>query len=445
MSEWTCYVSLIIPQWDTAQITLVPDGDRWRLPRVIATRLYTHLYLLARTIKTELGADVILLREVVQKTDAEAKIVESVWLVDNQTLAWTMPEGGRWFGRDELDGVSLVEEWMHPALVETLETLLDDPPPKRPDWYKRGWFTGAAAWMRDTLLAQGYTLSGEPEPFKHGPISSLLWVDTTGGEIYFKVAIVLPLFGNEPLLSAALGRLFPQYIPAPLAIDAERRWMLTANLGTVISGTNPPVELLKTVMQVYARLQIQSADYLDVLFEAGCLDRRLPVLEGQIDGLLADEATYAELNAAERAAWQASGNTLKGLCRKLADYGIPDTLVHGDFHAGNIAYDGERISYFDWTDACIAHPFFDVVVFITFDAGEHGDALRDAYLAEWTAYAPMERLREIYGLAKILGALHQAVSYQGIVNGMDPSQRASWDDMIPRFARDILKQIDQLP
>jgi hypothetical protein len=299
--------------------------------------------------------------------------------------------------------------------------------------------------MTQALTDMGFTLLTSPEQFKLATISALLRAETTAGNVYFKVALALPLFGNEPKLSAALGQIAPQAIPAPIAIDAERRWMLTADFGTQVRGSDPSPDQLEQIVTTYAQLQISTATQLNTLFEAGCLDRRLDVLAAQIDPLFADEACYSQLNDDERAAWQASAPRLKTLCQQLAAYHVPYTLVHGDFHAANVATQGERILFFDWTDACVAHPFFDLPVFIDFDAQDHAERLRDAYLAQWTAYEPMEKLREAYTLASILGALHQAVSYQGILNGMEAEQRGAWIWAVPMFARSILKQLAALP
>lgn len=442
MAEWTYPISVVIPRGDVAQILLLPAGDRWTLPLfTFQEALYNQLFRLTRAIKAELGADVTLLRDIAQQKDETARSVHTMWLVENRTPQWNPPPDAYWISRDDLDRLTLVDEWMRPTLEHTLDTLMDAPPAERTAWFKAGWFTEAAAWMTRTLQAQGYDLTGEPEPYKHGAISAVLTAQTNKGHVYFKVALNLPLFGNEPLLSAALGQLFPQTIPAPLAIDAERRWMLTADFGTVLRGTKPSLETMERVMRTLARLQIQSIAHLDTLFEARCLDRRLDVLSGQVDGLLADEPAYAKLNDSERAAWQGSGAALKALCEKLAGYGIPNTLVHGDFHAGNVATEGDRLWIFDWTDACVSHPFFDPILMIDYDAKDYADVLREVYLAEWTAYMPIERLREVYEVAKILSALHQAVSYQGIFNGIDVEQKEEWSWGVPRFAQSILAQI----
>ena len=60
---------------------------------------------------------------------------------------------------------------------------------------------------------------------------------------------------------------------------------------------------------------------------------------------------------------QALAPHLKNLCSQLAKYRIPQTLVHGDLHLGNVALYEDNYILFDWTDSCIAHPFFDMFLF----------------------------------------------------------------------------------
>jgi hypothetical protein len=63
--------------------------------------------------------------------------------------------------------------------------------------------------------------------------------------------------------------------------------------------------------------------------------------------------------------------------------------------------------------------------------------LRDAYLSRWTAYAPMERLREAANLAEILGHLHQAVSYQHIVANLEAKHEL--DENLQDWLRGVME------
>jgi len=87
--------------------------------------------------------------------------------------------------------------------------------------------------------------------------------------------------------------------------------------------------------------------------------------------------------------------------------------MHGDPHGGNITYHDGHYTIFDWTDGCVTHPFFDLLTFL--DPREPDfDHLRDAYLAEWSAFAPPDALRQTFDLALRLGGLHHALSYRTI-------------------------------
>jgi aminoglycoside phosphotransferase (APT) family kinase protein len=65
--------------------------------------------------------------------------------------------------------------------------------------------------------------------------------------------------------------------------------------------------------------------------------------------------------------------------------------VHGDLHLSTVAQGPHGYLFFDWTDACVAHPFLDLLTFFQEDEEEVQsalrDRLRDAYLAEWTRFA----------------------------------------------------------
>jgi aminoglycoside phosphotransferase (APT) family kinase protein len=114
-------------------------------------------------------------------------------------------------------------------------------------------------------------------------------------------------------------------------------------------------------------------------------------------------------------------------CRRLADTGLPPTLVHGDLHVGNVArLDGELV-YFDWTDACVANPFIDLLSLYWEKDEDSRTALLDAYLDAWDGVESPERLREAASLAAVVIPLHHAVSYQRIVAGLEPDAKVELD------------------
>ena len=297
-----------------------------------------------------------------------------------------------------------------------------------------GWFATASTWIGERLHDAGLSATGPIEQLNNWGISCVLRVPTAAGDHFFKaipsgsgnapVAGAGLLFANEPALLAALAARFPEHVPAPLAVDRERRWQLLADDGPPLAEYRD-YALWEQTMRAFARLQVASVGQVDDLLQVGCLDRRPQSLPAEIDPLLADPNARDTIGADELTRLGALAPRLRSACAELADFGVPPTLVHGDLHAANIAVRDGDITFFDWTDACVAHPFIDVPLLLQ-DAGrvlaepDAGAKLREAYLSEWTAFVPIERLREAYAVAEPVVALHHAVSYRHIVASVDP-------------------------
>jgi aminoglycoside phosphotransferase (APT) family kinase protein len=119
--------------------------------------------------------------------------------------------------------------------------------------------------------------------------------------------------------------------------------------------------------------------------------------------------------------------TLREQCARLATYRIPHTLMHGDMHGNNVAGRDGQYFFFDWTDACIAHPFLDMLVIHYAGEEARQAALQSSYLALWTQFEPLARVQEAWVLAQPLMCLHHAVSYLTIVAGIEPDARPDLD------------------
>jgi fructosamine-3-kinase len=117
----------------------------------------------------------------------------------------------------------------------------------------------------------------------------------------------------------------------------------------------------------------------------------------------------------------------QGMIDRLAGFEIPDALVHGDMHLGNAALIEDRLIFFDWTDASIGPPFFDLMSLNWFEPAD-AEGPRQAYLESWKALLPPEKLEEAVQLAQTLLNLHHAVSYQHIVNHLEPDSKVELNE-----------------
>lgn len=65
--------------------------------------------------------------------------------------------------------------------------------------------------------------------------------------------------------------------------------------------------------------------------------------------------------------------------------------------------------------------------------------LRDAYLSQWTAFAPIDKLLEAWSIAEIIGAVHHSISYWQILAHIELSARHQLESALPFWLRKILK------
>ncbi len=326
-----------------------------------------------------------------------------------------------------LVGSATGDDWVVDAddpLVKAARLHLDLPAdhPVTPAWTRLGWYDEALAWIEDQLTAAGSPLTGVPTHVRSWGLSNVLRCPTAAGAVYFKAlahsTTITPaqpdslplLFAHEPRLLRHLSDERPGEVVAPVAIDDERVWMLLPDLGTPLAAETD-VEVWIAAIRGHARLQRSYASSPDRLLEFGCVDRRLTILDDELDGLLGPNPVTDRLEPAERDQLLSHTKRLREAITELADVGVPETLLHGDLHSGNLAVRDGQVLAFDWTDAALSHPFLDLVTF--FD--KRHDLSRDprvvdAYLSEWEEFAPPADLRRALALAEQLGALHQLMT-----------------------------------
>jgi hypothetical protein len=389
-----------------------------------------------------LGADALLLDCLDDHQDPAARVQQATLLAVPRE-APAPPPGMAWVGRDGLADAGAAGRGGDAALAaRVVQELERGPGGAGQPWAARGWFGEAEGWLRSTMAALGRPVTGTVRQAQVWRISCLLRAPTGDGEVWFKASTSSPLFVNEGLVMSALANLFPGQVPAPLAVEPGRGWMVLADFGPEV-GWEAPLEVVEEVARAYAGMQVRAAGQVDRLLGAGCLDRRLDRLAAQAEAWLPAVQATAELPGIDAATWL-SGDEMAGLraavpriqarCAELAGYAVPPSLVHGDLHLSNVARGPAGYLFFDWTDACVAHPFLDLVTIrrgTSFTDPTLEDELRHrlraAYLPAWAAFEPPRRLARVWELAAPLGALHQAVSYRSLATRppMDPHMARS--------------------
>lgn len=279
------------------------------------------------------------------------------------------------------------------------------PHPKRMPWANPGGPATSLAWARNTLARNGNHLTDHHQ-IRTWNLSALWCLDTAHGPVWLKE--VPPFNHHEPavlawldgpstphLIAAGQGRMLLADIPGADrydATDTERAEMLT--------------DLLD--------IQTRAAAELPRLLARGIPDQRTAALTHHVT----QTVDTAPLSRTDRATLHQLAATI----RQLDDCGIPDTLIHGDFHPGNVRTADGRHVILDWADSAIAHPAFDLIRMRP-GTPEADRRLTAQWCAHWRRTCPGSDPERAAALAEPLAALRDAATYAAFVAAIEPAER----------------------
>ena len=406
----------------SSSVLLVQDGSRWALPRVSSDEPEIVVEV-APTLRDVVGEDVFVLRDLrfgpmPPPDDAIVYVTEVVR--DPRAAQVT------WCARGELARLELADPDDRAALQAWFDG--DEPVSLQP-WQREGWFEQAAAWIHEVL--PGVT---EVRQFATWCVSCILRVTSPRGRSWCKA--VPAHWAREATVTAALADLLPGMTPQVLALDAERGWMLLEDLDGTPADTLPVVERVGA-LEAMGEVHRAAAHLTDALLAAGCLDRRPNVLSGQMAALAEDPTVSLPDDLGDQL--RGAVPRLQELCATIAEAPIRPTLVHGDLHAGNLMRVADRFVVFDWSDACVADPFVDVLMFLTRlpDDEAMRTTFRERYLDAWPGLTRAEATRYVE-LAEPLAAMHHAVTYRDIYDAFGPDDWWLFEGALPRWIEHAL-------
>jgi hypothetical protein len=446
----------IIPHPIEGKILIMPAGDRWTLPVFQPPSTWAaQIEALVALIQEQLG-----IRTVVQhcihvtiEHVGDERSAQAIYAMQNLSPDWEPPERARWVSEAEFDSLQLDPslEWARPHILAWfVEERSGIVPPLRPPWGRKGWYEEVEGWARHELAAIGFELLAPPTQIKQWDISSVLKAPTDSGDVYIKA--VPTLFATEPCITSGLNDLFPAVVPRPLATYEradEGRLLLRDFGGKPLWLDDTPPQAMLDALAIFARMQIECAGKDDLLREIGCRDRTLSGMPAQMRDLIADESALHGLTEDEQTRLRTIMPAIESACDQLASGPIPQTLMHGDLHGGNIALNDQGYVIFDWTDACISHPFFDLLTIVdkSFEtlAADRREQLISTYLGEWSShgYGSVEDLRPTCDLALKLGPLFHAVSYWQIAKVCEQPTQVGMGAALPHYLKLSLERLGQ--
>jgi Ser/Thr protein kinase RdoA (MazF antagonist) len=298
-----------------------------------------------------------------------------------------------------------------PAASAEALAELDGADELRSPWARLDGVLELLGWAADTLAAAGRRLTGPAVQRKAWNLAALFRLPTVTCPVWLKAT---PRFAaDEASVIAAFARVDPALVPSVIGAGPGR--VLLEHLpGEDCWDASGPV--IASAVGRLAAAQAVLASQLPGL--PGLADRRAPVIAGQIrallDGPVADELSPGEVTAA------------RGLLSRFAlldECGLPDTVVHGDFHPGNWRSDGGPPAVVDWADAHLGNPVLDGLRARDFLPQAQRPAAARAWIQAWTACVPGCDPARALLIAAPLAHLAYAVRYQEFLDGIEPSER----------------------
>lgn len=289
---------------------------------------------------------------------------------------------------------------------------LDDHPLRAP-WGRPGGPARDLAWADAVLADRGLRRSGRPEQVRTWNLSSLWRLPIDGGAAWLKA--VPPFFAHE---GPMLERLAGSAVPALLGQERGRILM------SEIPGEDlydAPLPRLLEMVSLLVGLQQDWIGRTDELRLVGLPDCRAPALGPALISVA--ERTADELTDDDRRTLAAFVERLDARFAAVAACGLPDAIIHGDFHPGNTRGDATSLVLLDWGDCAIGHPLLDESAFLDGVSPDNAAAIREHWHAQWQAAVPGSDPNRASGLLAPIAAARQAMIYRGFFDSIEPSER----------------------
>ena len=267
--------------------------------------------------------------------------------------------------------VTYLAETDQPGPVEPVEIVLDDHP-LRMQWARPRGAADLVAWA-DRFVDR----MGPARQLRTWNLSVVLRLPTASGPAWLKA--VPPFMAHEGAVIEAVGTIGP-----PLIARGD---------GVVLLGNVEGEDRYDApegwMVERWVAVQAEWSTVID-----GLPDWRAEEFISAIESLDVPPELMAEL---------------PHRFEQLDECGLPNTHVHGDFHAGN--WRGQTL--LDWGDSGFGHPLFDQPAFGTVNA---------PWEAAWKRHRPHADVERATQVIAPVAALRQARIYRTFIENIEPSE-----------------------
>lgn len=292
------------------------------------------------------------------------------------------------------------------------------PHPRRAPWAVPGGPAASTGWAVDVLARAG--IPGAIAVQQRTWNLSAVWrLDVDGAPVAWLKQV--PAFmAHEAAVLRLLADVAPGLAPRLIAAGAAGRQLLAHVPGEDRYGAD--ADFRAAVAADFHPAQWHCSSRVGDLLAAGVPDGR-----STPDRLAAVARPY-------HGAIPGLADLVAGLPGRLATVdacGLPDTLVHGDLHPGNVRCDGAARVIIDWGDAGVAHPAYDILRLTEDLPAEQAGALVAAWARRWRAHLPGTDPERAVALLRPVAALRAAATYAGFLEGIEPSERPYHEADVP--------------
>ena len=244
-------------------------------------------------------------------------------------------------------------------------------------------------------------------------LSSLWRLPTSSGVAWLKV--VPPFFAHEGRM---LARLDPAVVPPLIAHDGPRVLLEEVQGEDQYDAELP---LLLRMVDLLVGLQVEWQSRTEELLSLGAADWRPEALGAMVAGTV--ERCAADLAAPVARRLESLVASLPQRFADIASCGVPETLVHGDFHPGNVIGDEDRLVLLDWGDSGVGHPMLDQAAFVERLDDADRAVVTDRWAARWREAVPGCEPERAAALLEPVDALQRAAVYLMFLDNIEPSER----------------------
>jgi hypothetical protein len=381
----------------TAELVLcTPDGRLLGvLPTVpVATPWWPDVQAVVDAARDAFGLEVVVLR-----------------MLDSER---PRPHGGR------VTYLAEVVDRLPPTAADAIApgTGVLDQQPLRLPWAVPGGPAADVGWAEDVLRRRAIERAGPAVQVRSWNLSSIWRLPLADGSSAW-LKVVPPFFGHE---GDVLRRL--QADPVPRLLGHDGRRVLLADVDGE-DQYDAPLPVLERMVDMLVELQAAWVGREAELLAMGLPDWRGPALSAAIASLV--ERRRAGLAPAVVEPLDGFVAGLGGRFAAIASCGVPDTLVHGDYHPGNLRGTPFRLTMLDWGDTGVGHPLLDLPAFLGAIPAQAAPVIRDRWIGAWRERLPGADPSAAAALLEPVAAARQAVIYQRFLDGIEPVERRHHD------------------